>query len=251
MILSGKNVLVTGGSRGLGRAVAETLATSGAAVIINYAHHEGDAVKTAEDIRKKGGRAYVVHADVTDEHSVNQLSEKIIDLGIGTVDILVNNATGPQPEKNIEECSWQDYLDQLVFTVKAPLLLTKMLFQAMKEKHWGRIINIGSEVVQLGSGGFSNYVTAKSAMIGMTRSWATELGPFGITVNLVNPGFIPVERHQGTGAAVLESYSAGVPLGHMGKPQDIGEMVTFLASERAKFITGQSISVNGGNTFGI
>jgi 3-oxoacyl-[acyl-carrier protein] reductase len=137
------------------------------------------------------------------------------------------------------------------FFVKAPLLLTKALLPMMKEQNFGSIINIGSEVIQLGNANFSNYVTAKSAMLGMTRSWASELGQYGITVNLLNPGFIPVERHAGTNQSAFEHYMENVPLGRMGTPTDISDVVEFLASNSSGFITGQSINVNGGKTFGI
>lgn len=158
---------------------------------------------------------------------------------------------GNSYELSIEESTWDDYLDQLTFFVKAPLLLTKAILPGMKAKNEGRIINIGSEVVQLGNPNFANYVTAKSSQIGMTRSWANELGPFGITVNLINPGFIPVERHSDVNPSSIEQYKKDVPLRKMGQPTDIGNAVVFLASEQANFITGQSLSVNGGNTFGI
>jgi 3-oxoacyl-[acyl-carrier protein] reductase len=217
-------------------------------VIVNYANDQLMAEETVKEVTSVGGQAMAIRADVTNEENVYRLIEDIQKAYGGTVDILVNNATGPQPELSIEECDWQDYLDQLEFFVKAPLLLTKAVLPGMKAKKEGRIITISSEVVQLGNAHFSNYVTAKSAQLGMTRSWANELGPHGITVNLINPGFIPVERHEGIDPS---DYQKNVPLGKMGEPKDIGHAVAFLASDGARFITGQSLSVNGGNTFGI
>ncbi|WMX53339.1 SDR family oxidoreductase [Peribacillus sp. R9-11] len=246
--LNGKIALVTGGSRGIGRHISATLADSGATVIVNYATNQEAAQQSVDFILSTGGKALLVKGDVTDEESVKHLvkqSEEKVGESIG---ILINNATGPQPELSIEESTWDDYLDQLNFFVKAPLLLTKAILPGMKKKNEGRIINIGSEVIQMGNPNFSNYVTAKSSQIGMTRSWASELGPFGITVNLINPGFIPVERHEGIDTS---EYKKGVPLCKMGEPRDIGNAVVFLASNEAKFITGQCLSVNGGNTFGI
>lgn len=166
-------------------------------------------------------------------------------------DILVNNATGPQPELSIEDANWEDYEDQLKFFVKAPFLLLKAVLPGMKKQKNGSIINIGSEVISLGNPSFSNYVTAKSAMLGMTRSWASELGEYGIRVNLLNPGFIPVERHENVKAADIQAYQTTIPLKRMGTPEDIARTVAYLASEDSAYITGQSISVNGGNTFGI
>jgi 3-oxoacyl-[acyl-carrier protein] reductase len=245
--LEGKVALVTGGSRGLGKWISFSLAKAGASVIVNYAHDKEGAEKTVQWIESNGGRALPARADVTNEEEVMKLVNTAEE-ELSSIDIVVNNATGPQPELSIEESEWKDYLEQLEYFVKAPFLLTKAVIPEMKRKMGGRIINIGSEVVQIGNPNFANYVTAKSSQIGMTRSWATELGSYGITVNLVHPGFIPVERHEGTDTA---EYRRGVPLQRMGKPSDIGETVVFLASDEAKFITGQSIAVNGGNTFGI
>lgn len=250
-ILEGQVAVVTGGSRGLGRWIAYALAEKGAAVAVNYATQEGPALETVRLIEKAGGRAAAVQADVTVEEEVEYLVDETVRLFGGTVDILVNNASGSQPMYSIEASTWEFYLDQLSFFVKAPLMLTKAVLPGMKSKCSGSIINIGSEVVQLGSANFSSYVTAKSAMLGMTRSWANELGPFGIRVNLVSPGFIPVERHIGVTRAELDQYSEGVPLRHQGEPMDVAAAVAFLASDEAKFITGQNLSVNGGNTFGI
>ncbi|MCD7036523.1 SDR family oxidoreductase [Metabacillus sp. GX 13764] len=250
MRLKGKTALVTGGSRGLGKAVCASLAAEGAKVIINYFHNSSQANDAAEEIRQQGGTAFAVKGDVTDEKGAASLIAESKQLLQQPVDILVNNATGPQPELSLEEASWKDYEDQLVFFVKAPLLLMKAVLPDMKESG-GSVINIGSEVVQLGNSSFSNYVTAKSAMLGMTRSWASELGAYGIRVNLLNPGFVPVERHEGVGQDALMAYQKNVPLGRMGIPADIGSACVFLASDESSFITGQSLSVNGGNTFGI
>lgn len=249
--LEGKTAVVTGGSRGLGRWISHALAVNGAAVAVNYARSEADALETVRLIAKDGGRTVPVQADITSEDEVEFLIDEAVRLLGGPVDILVNNATGPQPMYSIEASTWDIYLDQLNYFVKAPLLLTKACLPGMKSKRSGAIVNIGSEVVQLGSPNFSSYVAAKSAMIGMTRSWANELGPFGIRVNLVAPGFIPVERHEGMNPEDLDRYSRNVPLRHMGEPYDVAAAVAFLASDEAKFITGQCLSVNGGNTFGI
>ncbi len=227
------------------------MAASGAAVIINYANNSEAAAQTAQEIKKNGGLAFPIKGDVTDEPDAVRMIEEAEQAVGRTVDILINNATGPQPELSIEESTWADYEDQLRFFVKAPLLAAKAVLPGMKKNGWGRIITIGSEVVQLGTPNFANYVTAKSAQLGMTRSWANELGAAGITVNLVNPGFIPVERHGIVDSNVYHDYVNSVPLRKMGDPQDVADTVAFLASDGAQFITGQSISVNGGKTFGV
>lgn len=227
------------------------LAERGATVAVNYASSAGPAQQTVEMIESEGGEALAVQADVTDEAAVKALVEEVSGKCGGTVDILVNSATGPQPMFSIEQSTWQIYTDQLLFSVKAPLLLTKAVVPAMKEKGYGRIVNIGSEVVHTGEANYSSYVTAKSVMIGMTRSWAKELGPYGITVNLIAPGFIPTERHTEVEDSALESYTQEVPLRRMGEPMDIGKAVSFLASADGGFVTGQALAVNGGHTFGV
>ncbi|MYL48220.1 SDR family oxidoreductase [Halobacillus litoralis] len=244
-----KVALVTGGSKGLGKGIASNLASSGVTVIINFNRDQESADAVVHDIREKGGQAFAIQADVTREEEVNRLVAEAEKQTGRPINIVVNNATGPQPEYSLEEVTWDDYLDQLLFTTKAPLLLTKAVLPSMKEEKWGRIINIGSEVVELGNAHFSNYVTAKSAVVGMTRSWASELGEHGITVNAVHPGFTPVERHGEVSEETETSYLRDVPLKRMGEPQDIANAVRFLSSDDASFITGQNISVNGGKTF--
>jgi 3-oxoacyl-[acyl-carrier protein] reductase len=164
------------------------------------------------------------------------------------VDIAVINATGPQPFLTIEEQTWERYLDQLEFFVKSPLLVLQQVVAGMKSRGYGRIIQIGSEVFEIGNPKFAHYVAAKAAQLGQTRSWARELGASGITVNLVAPGWIPTERHLHSTQAEMNAYTAGVPMKHMGTAEDVANTVAFLASDAGRFITGQKISVNGGNT---
>jgi 3-oxoacyl-[acyl-carrier protein] reductase len=217
-------------------------------VAVNYANNVQDAEETVRLIAEAGGSAQAFRGDITDAAAVARLVEEAVAAFGRPVDVLVNNATGPQPMLPIEQESWETYTAQLEFFVKAPLLLTQAVLPAMKAAQSGSIVNIGSEVVQLGNANFSSYVTAKAAMIGMTRSWANELGPHGIRVNLVAPGWIPVERHEGANTG---GYQSSVPLQRMGEPGDIAAAVAFLASSEAKFITGQCLSVNGGKTLGI
>ena len=132
--------------------------------------------------------------------------------------------------------------------MKSPVLLMQAVVGQMKQRRYGRVIHIGSEVFEKGVAGFSNYVSAKGAQLGLMRSWAMELAPWQITVNTVSPGWIPTERHAAGPQAVKDTYAAGVPMKHMGVPDDIAAAVAFLASDAANFITGQKIAVNGGNT---
>lgn len=239
--------LVTGASRGLGAAIARALARAGAAVAINYARNRSGAETLRDEIRGSGGRAEAFGADVTDERAVDDLYERVL-AALGEIDVLVLNATGPQPAIDVEDLSWRDMLDQLDFFVKSPLLLTRKVVPGMRRRRRGRIVHIGSEAFELGVPGSSAYVAAKGAQLGLTRSWARELGRYGITVNLVAPGFIPTDRHHDVDTAARADYADRVPLGRMGLPVDVGETVAFLASEHAAYLTGQRIAVNGGNT---
>jgi 3-oxoacyl-[acyl-carrier protein] reductase len=156
------------------------------------------------------------------------------------------NATGPQPEARIPEVPWEDHLAQLAFFVKSPVLLGRAVLPGMRDKKFGRIIHIDSEVADLPPPGRSAYAASKNAQIGLMRSWAAELAPLGITVNAVAPGFVPVERHDDVPAAVRSAYLATIPAGRMGTPDDIAHAVSFFASEAAGFITGQRLAVDGG-----
>ncbi len=245
--LKGKVALVTGASRGLGAAIAVQLGACGAAVAVNYFGSPQKAERVVAQIREAGGKAEAIRADVRDEAEVAALVGRV-EKALGPVDVLVINATGPQPFIRIEDLTWRACLDQLEFFVKSPLLLTKAVLGPMKAKRAGRIIHIGSEVFERGVPEFSNYVSAKGAQLGLTRSWALELAPWGITVNLVAPGWIPTERHANDPQSAKDAYAAAVPMRHMGRPEDVAEAVAFLASDAAGFITGQKLSVNGGNT---
>ena len=245
--LSKRVALVTGASRGLGAAMARKLGACGAAVAVNYFGSPDKASKVADDIRRGGGRAEALKADVRDEAEVDRLVRETAQR-FGPIDVLVINATGPQPFIKLEELTWRACLDQLEFFVKSPLLLTRAVLGPMKQRRYGRIVNIGSEVLERGVPEFSNYVSAKGAQLGLTRSWAMELAKFNITVNLVAPGWIPTERHDNDPQEAKDAYAKAVPMGHMGGHEDIAEAVAFLASDAAKFITGQKLSVNGGNT---
>jgi 3-oxoacyl-[acyl-carrier protein] reductase len=241
-----RTAIVTGASRGLGAAIAMELAAAGLKVAVNYFNRQGAAERVCEQIRGAGGVAESFKADVRYEDQVARLAGEVR-ASLGEIDTVVLNATGHQPMLSIEEQTWQSYLDQLEYFLKSPLLLLQQVLPFMKRNGFGRIVQIGSEVVELGNPKFANYVAAKGAQLGQTRSWARELAPHGITVNLVAPGWILTERTDAT-RQDMDTYTAGVPIQRMGHAEDVGRTVAFLCSEDARFVTGQKFAVNGGNT---
>src|SRR3954447_20527578 len=241
------SVLVTGASRGLGAHLARRLAADGCPVAVNYLPNRADAEQVVADILDAGGTAAAFRADITDEAAVAALVPAVEET-LGPVRVLIPNATGPQPMISAVDVIWQDHLDQLTFFVKSPTLLMQAVVPGMTRLGGGRIIQIGSDVFERSMPGESAYSAAKGAQISLTRTWARELGPLGITVNVVAPGWIPVERHADVAPRVLDEYRRRVPLGRMGTPAEIADVVAFLASEGARFINGERITVNGGHT---
>ncbi len=243
---TGRVALVTGAGRGLGAEIARALAAAGYAVAVNDRPGSSSAPEVATGIEKAGGRADFFAADVTDESEVRDLVADV-ENRYGRIDVLVVNATGPQPAIGVEDLTWQDLLDQLVFFVKSPMLLVQAVLAGMKAHGRGRIINIGSDLFERAEPRLSAYSSAKGAQLGLTRTWARELGPSGITVNLVAPGWIPVERHAAATAEELQAYADEVPLGRLGAPSDVAAAVVYLASDEAGFVTGERLAVNGGH----
>ena len=241
---SDRIALVTGASRGLGAVIARRLAATGWSVAVNYRSDADGAERVVDDIRRADGVATAYAADVTDEDAVADLMARI-GRDQGPVLGVVANATGPQPLVPLDRLTWQDHLDQLVFFVKSPTLLVQAALPIMRTHALGRVVLIGSDMVDRAKPGWSAYAGAKAAEAELVKIWARELGPDGVTVNLVAPGWIPVERHAG---ADTSDYLAEVPLGRVGTPDDIASMVGYLASDEAGFVTGQRISVNGGHT---
>ena len=239
--------LITGSTTGLGYGIAKVLGLAGAKVIMNYYNDEERANKAFSEFQSLGCEGILVRGNVIDEKSV----QKIVEEGeskFGEIDIVVPNATPDQPLKPIEEYDWEFYQQMINFFVKSPYLLTRATIGKMKQKKWGRIVNISSEVYQLSVSPFSAYVSAKGGQIGWTRSMSKELAPFGITVNTVNPGWIPTERHNDDPQEDKDAYLEQIPAGRWGVPKDVGEAVAYFSSEEASFITGQTICVNGGNS---
>ena len=233
----GRVALVSGASRGLGAAMAERLAADGMRVAVNYvAGTEDEAAAVADRI---GGTA--VEADVTDEASVRRLvgtGER----AEGPIEVLVCNATGPQPGIPFEDLTWTDLLDQLAFFVRSPLLLSQAVLPGIKAAGWGRIVHIGSDITDRVPADMAAYVAAKGAQLGLAGSMAQHVARWGITVNTVAPGWIPVERHAG---ADTTAYAAHLPGGRLGTPAEVAAAVSFLASDDASFVNGERIRVDG------
>jgi 3-oxoacyl-[acyl-carrier protein] reductase len=227
--------------------MAMAIGAAGARVAMNYANNSARAEQAFAEFRSSGYDGQVFRASVIHEADVNRLVSEIAD-HLGPVDILVLNATPAQPQRPIEDYDWDFYQTMFDFFVKSPYLLTRATVRHMKQQRWGRIINIGSEVFQIGRPNFSAYVAAKGAQNGWTRSMSTELAPFGITVNMISPGWIPVERHENDPPEQKAAYLATVPAGRWGVPDDLGGIVTLLAGDAGSFISGQNICVNGGLT---
>jgi len=245
--LGGRVALVTGSSTGLGKAMAVALGKAGARVALNYANNTRRAEKSFAEFQALGLTGALFKADVTSEVQVARL-HRAIAKKLGPVDVLVVNATCDQPHRAIEDYDWAFYQRMVDFFIKSPFLLTRASLPHMKSQGWGRIINIGSEVVARGVPNFTAYVAAKGGQNGFHRSLAGELAPHGITVNMIAPGWIPVERHENDPQSEKDGYRALIPVNRWGIPADLDGSVVFLASEASSFVTGQTLHVNGGLT---
>ncbi|NCY01910.1 MAG: SDR family oxidoreductase [Planctomycetia bacterium] len=245
--LAGRVALVTGSSTGLGRATAKCLGLAGAKVAVNCANARARGEEAVAECRAAGIDAALFQADVTSERDIDGMFSAV-EATLGPVDIVVVNATPAQPLKTIEEYDWAFHQQMLDFFVKSPYLLARRALPGMKARGHGRLVNITSEVFHLGVAPFSAYVAAKGGQTGWSRSMAHELAPHGITVNMIAPGWIPVERHRDDPQADKDAYLATVPMGRWGVPDDVGWAAVYLASDEAAFVTGQTIAVNGGKT---
>ncbi|QNM04523.1 3-oxoacyl-[acyl-carrier-protein] reductase [Qiania dongpingensis] len=239
-----KIAVVTGASRGIGREIALALAGAGAAVIINYNGSAGKAEETAEEIRKNGGCAEAVRCNVADFEAAGVFLCEVIKK-YGRIDILVNNA-GITRDGLLMKMSEEDFDAVLDINLKGTFNCIRHASRQMLKQKSGRIINISSVSGVLGNPGQANYCASKAGVIGLTKSAARELASRGITVNAVAPGFIDTEMTRVLSEEVRRKAEAQIPLGHFGTPADIADAVVFLASDRAGYITGQVLRVDGG-----
>ncbi|KQL19059.1 3-oxoacyl-[acyl-carrier-protein] reductase [Cytobacillus solani] len=244
MKLERKIALVTGASRGIGREIALGLAKQGADVVVNYSGSEDRANQVVAEIKELGRNAIAVQCDVSNSESVANMVKATIDT-FGKLDILVNNAgiTKDNLLMRMKEEEWDDVIN---INLKGVFLCTKAVTRQMMKQRSGRIINISSIVGVSGNPGQANYVAAKSGVIGLTKTTAKELSSRGITVNAIAPGFITTDMTDKLTEDVKDQMLKQIPLARFGEPEDIANVVVFLASEDSKYMTGQTLHVDGG-----
>lgn len=243
-MLAGKIAVVTGASRGIGRAIAIRLAGEGATVVINYNGSKEKAEEVKQEIEGAGGKAAVCQCNVADFDQCQAFIQKVID-EFGRIDILVNNA-GITRDGLLMKMSEEDFGQVIETNLKGAFHTIRFASRQMLRQKSGRIINLSSVVGVTGNAGQANYAASKAGVIGLTKSAARELASRGITVNAIAPGFIETDMTSVLSEKVKEGAAAGIPLGAFGKPEDVAAAAAFLASDEAGYITGQVLHVDGG-----
>lgn len=244
MDLRGKNAVVTGGSRGIGRAIAIKLASLGANVAINYTRSDQQAKEVQATLEEMGVKAMVIKADVSVSEDVQKMADAVKETW-GSIDLLVNNAgvTKDGLLLRMKEEDWDHVLD---INLKGVFLTTKHMGKIMLKQKSGKIVNITSVVGLMGNAGQANYAASKAGVIGFTKSTAKEFAAKGITINAVAPGFIESDMTEALSDEVKAHYFKGIPVGSFGQPEDVANAVAFLCSDLANYITGQILQVDGG-----
>ena len=243
-MLKNKIVLITGGGKGIGAAIAREMASQGAVVIINYSHSEAAAKEVQSEIRRAGGQADIFRCDVSDYNSVKAMTGDIIQ-HYGRLDILVNNA-GIVKDGLLMRMKETDFNEVININLKGTFNCIQSVARQMLKQRYGRIINMSSVVGIYGNAGQVNYAASKAGIIGLTRSAAKELGSRGITVNAIAPGFIRTDMTDGLNDELKKKILSSISLGSFGTVEDIAHAACFLASDEARYITGQVLAVDGG-----
>ena len=244
MNFTGKTAIVTGGSRGIGRAVCLELAAGGANVVFCYAGNDAAAHKTAQDVEAAGGRALALRCDVSDAAQVDALVSAAGER-FGRIDILVNNA-GITRDNLLLRMSEAEFDMVVAANLKGAVLCMKAVSKRMLKQRCGRIVNLSSVVGLRGNAGQVNYAASKAGIIGMTKSLAKELASRGVTVNAVAPGFIETDMTAALSESARSAAQGSIPMGRLGTPEDVAKAVAFLAGDDAAYITGQVLAVDGG-----
>ena len=242
--LTGRAALITGSSRGIGRAIALQLARQGASIAVNYLSNEDAAREVQETIRSYEGQVVLLQGDI----SVPEQAERVVDMAqeaFGRLDILVNNA-GFNRDTLVLRMSIEDWDEVMATNLRAVFLCTKAALRYMLKQRWGRIVNIGSVSGIAGNAGQANYAAAKAGLIGFTKAVAREMGSRSITANVIAPGLVRTELTEAIPQQVIDMAMARIFVGRLGKPEDIAACVAFLASEEASYISGQLLAVDGG-----
>lgn len=243
MRLSGKTAIVTGAARGLGKAIAIRLAKEGAAVVVADLNLEG-CNKTVSEIELLNGQALAVSCNVADRISVRALASAALNR-FGKIDILVNNA-GITRDASLRKMTDEQWDTVINVDLKSVFICTQEISSYMTEQHWGRVINISSLAGVSGNFGQTNYSAAKAGIIGMTKTWAQELGRKNVTANAIAPGFINTELTRTIPDNIAQKLIASIPVGRMGEPEEIAAAAAYLASDEAGFVNGITLNINGG-----
>lgn len=239
-----RTAIVTGGSRGIGRAVCRKLAERSMNIVMNYSANEDAAEEAADVCRSLGARVVTVQGSVAVPEDCDRIVQEALD-AFGQVDVLVNSA-GITRDNLLLRMSEEDFDQVIAVNLRGTFRMMKAVARPMMRKRYGRIINLSSIVGEMGNAGQVNYAASKAGVNGMTKAFAKEVAGKGITVNAVAPGFIDTDMTKALSPEAAESLKAQIPMGRLGTPEDVAQVISFLASEEAGYVTGQVIGVNGG-----